>query len=524
LTVEIELSKQLVFGEMLARQARKIPNTEVFVFRDRRCTYRQFNERVNRLANGLRKLGVERGDKVAVLFTNCLEIVESYYALFKLGVVVVPLNFRLVSRELCYQLNNSDSKAFIFGEESKDVVASLRPELGKVKHYICVSEKGTAWAINYEELIRKHSAEEPLVFVSDNDPALIVYTAGTTGLPKGAVITHKNYMVGACFSTGAEMARSQAESTQMTIGPYRTLLALPVFHAAGTSTVLGTVFAGGTAIISDVRDPESLLRLIQDERITSLIVVPSMWIRILEHPSLKDFDLSSLRSASFGGAAMPVEITKKLMETFPHVRWGESFGQTEASGTCRASHEDLIKKIGSVGRPLLNVDVRIVDDDDNDVPVGQVGEILYRGPTVTKEYYNNPEATAEAFRGGWFHSTDLVRQDADGYIFVVGRRNDIITSGGENIYPGEIEQVLATHFKILESAVIGVPDKLWGENVKAIVVLKSGEVLSEGEVIEYCKQNLASYKKPKSVEFVEELPRNAAGKVLKYELRRQYSK
>jgi acyl-CoA synthetase (AMP-forming)/AMP-acid ligase II len=421
-------------------------------------------------------------------------------------------------------LNNSDSKALIFGEDFNDMVASMRRELSTVKHYISASEKGMEGVTNYEELVQEHSAEEPLVFVSDNDPAFIMYTAGTTGLPKGAVITHKNYMVGACFGTGAEMVRPQAEPSQVTIGPYRTLLALPVFHAAGTTTVLGTVFAGGTAIVSDVRDPESLLRLIQDERISGLLVVPSMWIRILEHPNLKDFDLSSLRSASFGGAAMPLEIAKKLMETFSHVRWGESFGQTEACGTCRASHEDLLKKRGSVGRPLLNVDVRIVDDDDNDVPVGEVGEILYRGPTIMREYYNNPEATAEAFRGGWFHSTDLVRRDEDGYIYVMGRKKDIITSGGENIYPEEIEQVLATHPKILESAAIGVPDKLWGENIKAIVVLKPGEVLSEEEIIEHCKQNLASYKKPKSVHFVEELPRNAAGKVLKYELRRQYGK
>jgi len=521
MTIRLELGRQLVFGEMLARQARKTPNAEAFVFKDKRYTYSHLNEQVNRLANGLSELGIAKDDKVALLFNNCMEIVESYYALFKLGAVVVPLNFRLVAKELSYQLNNSESKAFIFAEEFKDTVDSMRPELGNVKSYICVSEKGVEGATNYEKLIQEYSAEEPLVLVSDNDPALIMYTAGTTGLPKGAVITHKNYMVGACF--GNAMLRILPEPSQSLSGSYRTLLALPVFHAAGTTTVLGNVFAGGTAIIAELRDPESLLQLIQDEKVNSLLIVPTMWIRILEHPNLSDFDLSSLVSANYGGAAMPLEIKKKLMETFPNIRWGEAFGQTEACGTCMASHEDLLNKYGSVGRALPHLEIRIVDEDDNDVPVGEVGEILYRGPTVMREYYNNPEATAEAFRGDWFHSTDLVRQDEDGYIYVAGRKKDIITSGGENIYPEEIEGVLATHPKVLESAVIGVPDKMWGESIKAVVVPKAGELLSEEEVIEYCRQHLASFKKPKSVEFVEELPRNAAGKVLKFELRRQYA-
>lgn len=524
MSVELEISKQLVFGEVLARQARKFPDAEALVFKDKRYTYSGLNERVNRLANGLTELGIEKGDKVAVLFTNCMEIVESYFAVFKIGAVAVPLNFRLAARELSYQLNHSDSKALIFGEAFKDTVASMRPELGNVKHYICTSEKGVEAAINYEEFLQRQPAGEPLVFVSDNDPAFIMYTAGTTGRPKGCVITHKNYLVGAGIGTNIEAIRPEAERFQLTVGPYRSLIAIPISHAAGTSVLIGTVFIGGTAIITDNLAIENLLRLIQDEKVTITLLVPVLWIWILEHPNLKDFDLSSLRTAAYGGAVMPLEIKERLFETLPDVRFGEAFGQTEASGTTMAKHEDLVKKHGSVGRPRLDVEIRIVDEDDNDVPVGEVGEILYRGPTVMKEYYKNPEATAEAFRGGWFHSGDLVRQDEDGYIYVVGRRKDMIISGGHNIYPEEIEDVLHAHPKILEAAVIGVPDPEWGESVKAIVIPKPGETLTEDEVIEYCKQNLASYKKPKYVQFVGELPKNVIGKVLKTALRERYGK
>lgn len=524
MSAELELSKQLVFGEVLARQARKFPNAEALVFRDRRYTYSQLNERVNRLANGLKGLRIKKGDKVAVLFTNSTEIVESYYAVFKIGAVAVPLNFRLVPAELSYQLNHCDAKALIFGEAFKDTVASMRPDLSNVKHYICAGDKGVKGAINYEELLQKHSAEEPLVFVSDDDPAFIMYTAGTTGRPKGAVITHKNYLVGAGIGVNIEMMRPEAESFQLTFGPHRTLIAIPISHAAGTSLLIGSVFIGGTAVITDNLAIDNLLRLMQDEKITVTLLVPVLWIWILEHPNLKNFDLSSLRTATYGGAVMPLEIKKRLMETLPNVRFAEAFGQTEASGTCLAKHEDLLKKHGSVGRPRLDVEVRIVDENDNDVPVGEVGEIIYRGPIVMKEYYKNPEATEQAFRGGWFNSGDLVRQDKDGYIYVVGRKKDMIISGGHNIYPEEIEHVLYTNPKILEAAVIGVPDREWGESVKAVVVPQPGETLTEAEVINFCKQNLASYKKPKSVEFVDQLPKNTAGKVLKTVLREKYGK
>jgi acyl-CoA synthetase (AMP-forming)/AMP-acid ligase II len=515
MSVPVELSKQLVLGEVLARQARNSPQKEALVFKNKRYTYGQFNERVNRVANGLIALGIGKGDKVALLFLNCTEIVECLFATHKVGAVVVPLNFRLVPKELAYQVDNSDARALIFSETFQESVSAIRLELGKVEHYICVGAKGMEGAIDYEEFLAKYSADEPSVLVDDDDPAYIMYTAGTTGRSKGAVLTHKNVLMGAAINQCIE---------RPTPDPDRQLVVFPLSHGAGAQLAFCCVFRGGSNIILDVPTPENILRLIQEEKITNVGLVPAIWNWLVNEPKLKDFDLSSLQMAGTTAAPMPLELKNKLLETFPNVKIYEGFGQTETSATVMAKPEDMFRKHGSVGRRIINVEVRIVDDDDKDVPVGEVGEIVYRGPSVMKEYYKNPEATAEAFKGGWFHSGDLVRQDDEGYIYVVDRKKDMIISGGHNIYPAELEEVLYTHPKILEAAVIGVPDPEWGESVKAIVVPKAGETLTEAEVIEYCKQNLASYKKPKSVELVGELPRNVTGKVLKRELREKYGK
>jgi len=514
-SVQMDLSGQLVLGEVLARWARKTPDREALVFKDKRYTYSQFNERVNRLASGLTGLGIEKGDKVAVLFMNCMEIAECYFALAKLGAVAVPLNFRLAGRELQYQMDQSDSKTLIFGEMFQEVVNSIRPELPKVEHYICVSQEGLEGTIDYEKLVQAGSTGEPLVPVKDDDPAFIMYTAGTTGRPKGAVLTHKNQVmlaVNASIEGGAGQIEKQ-------------LLVFPLFHQAANGFVIIGVFRGATTVILDIPAPENIMTAIQEEKIQSVGLVPALWNWIVNHPNFKDYDLSSLEQGTTGAAPMPLELKRKIVELFPNMRLSEAFGMTETTATgTMAKHEDFLAKQGTVGRVTINVEVRVVDDNDNDVPAGQVGEIAYRGPTVLKEYYKLPEATAEAFKGDWFHSGDLVRQDEDGFVYVVDRKKDMIISGGENIYPAEIEEVLYTHPKVLEAAVIGVPDPEWGESVKAIVVPKQGETLTEAEVIAHCKQNLASYKKPKSVDFIDALPRNPAGKVLKFVLREKYKK
>jgi acyl-CoA synthetase (AMP-forming)/AMP-acid ligase II len=264
---------------------------------------------------------------------------------------------------------------------------------------------------------------------------------------------------------------------------------------------------------------------VQAEKIQYVALVPALWNWIVNHPRFENYDLSTLRLGTTGAAPMPVEVKNKIFKLFPDLRLTETFGMSETTATgTNALHDDFVSKHGTVGKVRINLEARLVDENGNDVEPGEVGEIIYRGPTVMKEYYRNPEATAEAFDGGWFHSGDLMRQDEDGYFYVVDRKKDMLISGGENIYPAEIEEVLYAHPKILEAAVIGVPDPEWGEAVKAVVVTAENETLSESEVVEYCRQHLAGYKKPKSVEFVSALPRNATGKVLKTRLREQFAK
>ncbi len=367
MSVPVELSKQLVLGEVLARQARNSPQKEALVFKNKRYTYGQFNERVNRMANGLIALGIEKGDKVALLFLNCTEIVECLFATHKVGAVVVPLNFRLVPKELAYQVDNSDARALIFSETFQESVSSIRLELGKVEHYICVGAKGMEGAIDYEDVLTKYSADEPSVLVDDDDPAYIMYTAGTTGRSKGAVLTHKNVLMGAAINQCIE---------RPTPDPDRQLVVFPLSHGAGAQLALCCVFRGGSNIILDVPTPENILRLIQEEKITNVGLVPAIWNWLVNEPKLKDFDLSSLQMAGTTAAPMPLELKNKLLKTFPNVKIYEGFGQTETSATVMAKPEDMFRKHGSVGRRIINVEVRIVDDDDKDVPVGEGGEIV----------------------------------------------------------------------------------------------------------------------------------------------------
>jgi acyl-CoA synthetase (AMP-forming)/AMP-acid ligase II len=514
MSLEFDLSTQLVIGEILARWARKTPGNEAFVFKNQRVTFGAFNTRVNRLANALVKLGIAKGDKVAVLFMNCIEILECYMAVCKIGAVVVSINFRLVDREISYQLDQSDAKAVIYSGTFHNIISSLRDQQPKVAHYICHSEKEIKEAIQYDALLAKSSPQEPLVYVQDDDPAFIMYTSGTTGKPKGAVITHKNLLV--------EVTNILLEN-DIKKGD-RSLFSAPLFHVAALVHMLLIFYLGGRSVIMDKFEPRDFLRLVEKEKITVGMLIPAMWIFLLQEPGISEYDTRTLRNVGTGGAVLPVEVMRKAMDAFPNVGIYNIFGQTETSScTTLLYPEHAFSKEGSVGRRIVNLEARIVDVADNDVAVGQVGEIIYRGPTIMKEYYNNPQATADAIREGWFHSGDLVREDEDGFIWVVDRKKDMIISGGENIYPAEVEEVLFSHPKIVEAAVIGVPDPQWGESVKAIVVPQKGETLTAEEIIEHCKTHMASYKKPKTVEFVAELPRNAAGKVRKFELRDKYA-
>ena len=523
--IEEALGRRLLLGETIVRNARKYPDKEALIYGKTRLTYKQLNARINCLAHALLDIGITKGAKVAILSFNCNQFLEGYYALGKIGGIAVPLNFRLHTEELIYMVNHSDAEAFILGEPFVQMVKDMRKDLPGVRKYISITDKPVKGMLHYETWIAKCPDDEPLVLVDEDDPLFIMYTAGTTGRPKGAVITHKNevamWMLG-----GFYVFPEPGLFTGGRLLDVKSFAVPPIFHLAAFGFCQFNFFGGTTVVLpEEVFDPIEIMRTIQEEKINAIVLIPAMANFLLLLPDLDKYDKSSLQIWLSGGAILPTETRRLIQQHFPNVRIIDLFGQTEMSPLVTGLLPSEAKgRETSVGRVLPFIEMRIVDDNDNDVPVGAIGEAAYRGPTVMKEYYKDTKATAEAMRGGWFHSGDLVRRDAGGYVYVVDRKKDMIISGGENIYPAEIEEVLYSHPKILECAVIGVLDEKWGESVKAVVVCKPGEQLTEQEVIEYCKQHLASYKKPRSVDFVDSLPRNTLGKVLKRVLKERYGK
>jgi acyl-CoA synthetase (AMP-forming)/AMP-acid ligase II len=523
--IEEALGKRLLVGETIARNSRKFPGKEALIYGKTRFTYKQFNERINRLAHALMGLGIKKGSKVAILSINCNQFLEAYYALAKIGGVSVPLNFRLHSEELTYITNHSEAEAFITGEVFVDMAKGMQKDLPLVKNYISISDKPVEGMLHYEKWIARYPDDEPLILIDEDDPAFIMYTAGTTGRPKGAVITHKNEIV-MWMLAGMYIFTEPGIHGYRRLWDYKSFAVPPIFHLAAFGFCQFNFFAGATVVLpEEVFDPAYIMKTIQDEKVNAILMVPAMANFLMLLPDLAEYDTTSIRIWLSGAAILPTETRKQIQKFFPNANIFDMFGQTEMSPVVTALLPSESKgRETSVGRVLPFIEMRIVDDNDKDVPVGAVGEAIYRGPTVMREYYKDPKATQEAMRGGWFHSGDLLKKDQDGYFYVVDRKKDMIISGGENIYPAEIEEVLYRHPKILECAVIGVFDEKWGESVKAVVVCRPGEKLTEKEVIEYCKSHLASYKKPRSVDFVDSLPRSTVGKVLKRVLREQYGK
>ncbi|MDE5414522.1 acyl-CoA synthetase [Alkalihalobacterium chitinilyticum] len=510
------LSRQQLVGECLKRAAQQSPNSDAFVCEGIRVTYQQMDERASQLAGWLQEQGVKHDEKVGFILKNGLPFIETFFGIALSGGVGVPMNFRLAAGEIEYIVNNSDSKILIIDSEYVNVIEKIRKRLPKVEKIIVVgSDHSTDEFISYNSIYEQECEYKPVEQLRDEDGCMIVYTSGTTGRPKGAVLTHKNL-----FQNGMNCIwefKLKFECNQ--------LIVTPLFHVAAMNSLVTICLVKGTTFVHRDFDPVQVLQTIEVEKINTLFLVPAMWNFLLQVPNVTEYDVSSMKTCMTGAAICPLEIKENVMKLFSNAGIYDVFGQTEMSpATTVLQPEDAIRKMRSVGRPFINVEVRVVDEDMNDVPVGEVGEIVYRGPTLMKEYYNNPEATEEAFKGGWFHSGDLVQLDDEGFVYVMDRKKDMIISGGENIYPAEIEDVLYKHKAILEVAIVGVPDPEWGENVKAYVVLKPNCSLTEQEVITYCASHLASYKKPKHVEFLDALPRNAAGKVLKYVLKSSNSR
>ncbi|MGY2082831.1 long-chain-fatty-acid--CoA ligase [Blastococcus sp. SYSU DS0539] len=502
----------MTMSDQLARHARKDPETAALRFEGRGRSYAELDERVTRLARALRRRGVQKGDRVAVLALNGMEVWESYLAGVRLGAIVVPVNFRLVADEVAYVLTDSGAVALVVDTALAELGAKATEQAPSVTTTLVIGP-------DYEEALASAGSEPLDVVVDENEPAFIMYTSGTTGRPKGAVLTHRNLLMHA-FS---QIATNGVDLTTEKVSAPGT----PMFHIAGLAGGLPPLLLGGTHVIipSGGFDPVATLDLIERERINSIFLVPAMWAAVVAVPDIASRDLSCLTRASWGAAPASTTLLRTMIDTFPQAEIMTAFGQTECSPvTTLLRGEDSVRKIGSVGTPMLNVEVRVVDELMEDVPRGEVGEIVYRSPMVMKEYWNKPEATAEAFAGGWFHSGDLVREDEDGYYYVVDRKKDMIISGGENIYCAEVEDVLAAHPKVGEVALIGVPDTRYGEAPLAVVAPRDpADPPTSAELAAYCREKLARYKNPREYSVVGALPRNPSGKVLKTQLRTEHS-
>ncbi|MEK4385625.1 long-chain fatty acid--CoA ligase [Solibacillus sp. FSL W7-1464] len=506
----LSMSQQLLIGEALKYAAHNVPEREAFIYENRRITYRELLMRSMHLAGWLQAQGIGVNDKVGCLLKNGLPFVELYFGVSLCGGVFVPVNFRLVAKEIEYIVNQSDVSILFIEEEFIESICLINlPQVKLIVPIKCGDSQLQTKMIPYEAIYSTSADYEDVNFTDEHAHA-IIYTSGTTGKPKGAVLTHKNYYMNAMNKLYHSPPRKGAKQ----------LIIPPLFHVAALSSLLQNCLIEGTIILHREFQPDVVLKTIQDEKIETMFMVPAMWNFLFQVPNLLEYDLSSMTNCALGGAICPIEIKRKILQVFKNASILEAFGQTEMSpSTTYLTNEDALRKTESVGKPSINVRVRIVDDEMNDVPVGEVGEIVYQGPTTMKEYYKNKEATEEAFKGGWFHSGDLVRMDEEGFIYVVDRKKDMFISGGENIYPKELEDVLYSHPDILEAAVVGIPDPQWGEAVKAFIVLKPGKQMTTEQVIRYCQNSIASYKKPRAIEFMESLPRNATGKVLKTVLR-----
>lgn len=511
-------------GKLLTKSALTYPGNLALAYGTKKMTYAQFNARVNRLANALKRLGVRRGENVAILQYNCPQTLESIFACFKAGCGSVPINFRLHPKEFAFIIAHSESTAVILSEEFNDSILSIREPLPGVRHLIALSGAGGE-LLDYEKLLSMESDQFVDEEVEPDDLAWLFYTSGTTGFPKGAMLTHRNLLA---------MTMNFYADICPGFGPEDVILhAAPLSHGSGLYA-LPNIGKGAASIILDSKsfNPELVFRTIHQYRVTNMFAAPTMIKLMVESPAIDQYDHSSLKSLNYGGAPILVEDLKKSIAKLGPCLV-QLFGQAESPMTITylSCKDHLLegtpaqmRRLASAGIPRTDVEVKVFDSEDKELPYGEIGEIVTRSDLVMKGYWHNPEATGEVLRNGWLHTGDMGYMDERGYVFIMDRSKDMIISGGENIYPREIEEVIIKHPSVREVAVIGIPDPKWGEAVKAVVSLVEGKSLTQDELISYCKDNMASFKKPKSVDIVEELPKNNYGKILKRELRDQYWK
>jgi len=643
-----------MFGKLLTRYAKSNPDGIAIIYENQRITWKQFNKRVNSLANALIDLGIGKGDKGAILLHNCPEFLEAHFALQKIGAIPVPLNFRYVSKEVEYVMNNSDSVIIVFGEGFLDIVNGARQNMPDVKKYVCVGKK-TDGALDYEELISSYSHREPGVEVTENDIAVICYTGGTTGMPKGVVLSYRHMLrdldfflqmlvrllpkagkeepkgefgrrVNIAFealfdglvtplvsgqqfsgktvvirskesvtisvrdgklkfycgevedcdlliiwngdlvdltnvlvpslcsksllgsvkmfglllsgkikiqkskSLGMQFLRMARKTLKGKESQTKNLSVPPMFHLAAYMEGLVTwvLTASETLVFTKSLsfDPKEIMELIEREKPQIVLMVPTMWKRIIDYPEMNKYDTSGVAILMSGAAVLPAKVKKSMLEAFPNALLVDAFGQTEMAPVTTVKFDGSAESVMDrcVGKPLPGVEVRIIDESGKDVKPGDIGEIIYKSETIMKEYYKDQKRTAEVIRDGWFYSGDLGKFDAEGNLFVIDRKRECITSGGEKIYPYEVEDIIRAHPKVKDICIIGVPDEEWGSSVRAVIQLMEGETATQEEIIEWCRGKMAGYKKPRSVVFVDSFPVSPAEKVLRWKIKEMYGK
>ena len=502
------------------------PDQEILAFEGKRMTYGELVERIKRLASSLRDQGIQAGDRVAILQTNCTQYIEAYYATATLGATFVPLNYRAKPPELEYMITAANIKILIIGDRYVDLANQLKPNLGCVETYVTIETRRDD-ILHYDDLIEQGSPDIEEAEVEEDDLSILMYTSGTTSLPKGVMLTYggfTNYVIGT-----VEMADGTPRGTS--------LLCAPLYHIAGTMNIMTALWNGRKIAILRQFDTKEWLETVQNEQVTHAFVVPTMLKQLIDHPDFSQYDLSSLQNLSYGGAPMAFPVIRKAIDLFPDsTGFVNAFGQTETNSTLTvlgpADHklngppaevERNLKRLTSVGLPLPDVEVQILDEDNKELPASEIGEVVIRTPRVMKGYANQESATAALLdENGWLHTRDMGYIDEDGYVYLVGRKDDIIIRGGENIAPAEIEAVLHAHPAIDEAAIIGAPDEDFGQKIVAFVALKPGQSATADDVSDFCKERLASFKKPEEINFIGELPKNPLGKVLKKELKALY--
>ncbi len=496
-----------------------VPDQEILVFGNRRLTYAQLADRVGRLATVFKSFGLGQRDVLAVLDTNSDLYIASYYAAAKAGLTFLPLNYRAKDLELEYMINTAGAKALLVGDRYVDLIRRIEPKL-KLDQLVATGE-GDSKMPKIAKMAESVDPDDAEAEVDDEDTSILMYTSGTTSLPKGVMLCFRDFT--AYVTANVEMA----DGTDRGVA----LVCVPFYHIAGTTAYMTNIWTGRKTVVMPQFDAKTWLKLVERERVTHAFVVPTMMKQLLDEPSFSKTDLSSLQNLAYGGAAMPVQVIRRAIEMFPKtVGFVNAYGQTETTSSLTILGPDdhriegspeekelKLKRLNSIGRPLPDVEIRVRDEDGKWLPHGEVGEIVIRTPRIMKGYAGREDDAR--LPEGWRATGDLGWVDQEGYVFFAGRKDDMIIRGGENIAPAEIEAVLMSHPAVDECAVIGAPSVEWGQTVKAFVVVRKGRKVSESELADFCRNRLASFKRPEQIEFIDALPKNPLGKILRKELR-----